>query len=60
MVGKIYNLSNKKRMSAVYFEDFAKNRLKDFMKFLNELKTVEEIVDSFNDYIPAFKSKKLI
>jgi len=59
-VSKIYNMSNKKRMSAVYFEDFAKNRLKDFMKFLVELKKVEEIIECFEDYIPNFTSKRLI
>lgn len=47
-------------MSAVYFEDFAKNRLKDFLEFLRELKTVEDTIDSFHDYVPNFKSKRLI
>ncbi len=44
MISRVYNLSNRKRMSAVYFEDFAQNRLKDFLMFLKELKKVEELV----------------
>lgn len=59
MISKIYNLSNKQRMSAVYFEDFAKNRLKDFLDFLKELKTVESLISYFNDYVDRFKSKRL-
>ena len=34
MINKIYNLSNKQRMSACYFEDFAINRLHDFLDYL--------------------------
>ena len=60
MINKIYNLSNKQRLSAVYFEDFAKNRLKDFLAFLKELKKVENLVETFTDYVPNFQSKRLI
>lgn len=59
MISRIYNLSNKQRMSAVYFEDFAKNRLKDFLDFLKELKTIEGLVSYFNDYVEKFKCKRL-
>ena len=59
MISRVYNLSNKQRMSAIYFEDFAKNRLKDFLEFLKELKTVENLIDYFADYIERFSSKRL-
>lgn len=59
MISKIYNLSNKQRLSAVYFEDFAKNRLRDFLEFLKELKTVESLIAYFADYTDRFNSKRL-
>ena len=60
MVNKIYNLSSKQRMAGVYFEDFAKNRLKDFLAFLKELRKIEDLVETFTDYVPNFNSKRLI
>jgi len=60
MINRIYNLSNKQRMSAVYFEDFAKNRLKDFLAFLKELKKVEDMIQDFSDHTSNFKSKRVI
>ena len=58
-VHKIYNLSNRKRMSAVYFEDFAKNRLKDFLAFLDELNDVQKMMQHFQGYAVKFNSKRL-
>jgi len=60
MVGRIYNLSHKQRMSAAYFEDFAKNRLKDFLQLLTELKKVEKAVEFFGDYVESFRCKRLV
>jgi len=60
MVNKIYNLSSKQRMSAIYLEDFAKNRLKDFLAFLKELKKIEDLVDTFHDYVQNFNSNRLV
>ena len=49
MINKIYNLSNKKTMSAYYLEEYAKNRLEDFLSFLNELDGVDEIIKTFQN-----------
>ena len=59
MINKVYNLSNKRRMSAVYFEDFAKNRLKDFLSFLNELEGIDKIIQTFQGQSAKIKSRRL-
>ena len=59
-VSRVYNMSSKKRMSPSYFEDFAKLRLKDFVKFLQELKKVEDTIEAFEELTINFKSKRLI
>ena len=57
MINRIYNLSDQKRLSAYRVEDFALNRLKEFLQFLTQLKRVEKIVEE--DYAIKFKSKRL-
>ena len=59
MISRIYNLTDRQRLLALHYEEFALNRLKDFMAFLPELKKVEEIMKLFEKYVPKFKSARL-
>jgi len=60
-ISKIYNLSNKTKMSAVHLEDFAKNRLKDFLKLLDDLERIEKFMNQFTKkYSERFESKRLM
>lgn len=58
-INRIYNLSDEKRLSAIHQEDFAVNRLKDSLKVLEDMKKAEHVIDSFKDYIPELKSKRI-
>jgi len=60
LINRIYNLGNRKRMSAIYYEDFAKNRLKEFLAFLGDLRKVEELITEINPYTLGFKSKRVL
>lgn len=60
-ISKIYNLSNKTKMSAVHLEDFAKNRLKDFLKLLDDLERIEKFMNQFTKkFGERFESKRLM
>jgi len=59
MINRVYNLTDRRRMQALHTEDFALNRLKDFLSFLDELEKVEGIMENFQPYIKKFKSKRL-
>ena len=60
MINRVYNLGNKQRLSAIYFEDYAKNRLKEFLAFLKELKKVEDFMETLDPYLPGFTSRRVI
>ena len=59
MVNKIYNISSRTRLSAVYYEDFARNRLKEFISLLDELSDIDKMVETFQECIAKLKSKRL-
>lgn len=51
---------SKKRLDASYFEyDFTYNRLNEFIKFIGELKRVEDMVDNFSNYKNSLNSVRL-
>jgi DNA mismatch repair ATPase MutS len=59
-IARIYNFANKKRLSADYFEiDYLGNRLKEFAGLINDLKKVNELMETFEEYVNNFKSKRL-
>ena len=58
MISRVYNLSNRRRLSVVSSENFAKSRLKDFLAFLTELKKVEGIIEGFTSFTRQFHEQK--
>jgi DNA mismatch repair protein MSH6 len=59
MINRVYNLTDRKRLMSHHMEDFALNRLKDFLAFLPELKKVDEIMKLFEKYVHKFKNERL-
>jgi len=58
-VSRFYNLTDAQRMKAVHLDNFALNRIKDFLALLKEIKSVEVIMTRLQDYVPRFHSKRL-
>lgn len=58
-LGRIYNSTNKQKLACSEFDNFASNRLNDFLKLLGEFSKVNEIMETFNEYKDQFRSKRL-
>jgi DNA mismatch repair protein MSH6 len=59
LVTKIYKFSMQNNTKAVYFEDFSKTRIKEFIKTVNSLKNSMELFKNLNRFVQNFNSKNL-
>jgi len=59
MINKTYNLTNRKRMSGAFVNNFAKVRLKECLELLRHLRIIEALIEMFQEYIPNFSSQRL-
>jgi hypothetical protein len=46
-------------MQALHYEDYALNRMKEFVSFLGDLKKVEDLMEDIQTYLPDFYSLRL-
>jgi DNA mismatch repair protein MSH6 len=60
LVTKIYKFSMQTNTKAVYFEDFSKTRIKEFLKAVNSLKNSLDLFKNLRRFLQFFNSKNLL
>lgn len=59
-LGRIYNSTNRQKLAFSTFDNFASNKLNEFIKLLEEFSKVEEIIETFQENHKKFKSRRLV